>query len=251
LFLSRSLSFDFYASTRPGNKQSRYLTAVEAVFDAFNDEALLQTLRGMEAALLSLKTFTTTSKPQSPSLGSKFTIGTPRMNTPRLQTPMTYMHTENLKHEFRNSGPQTRASIIFYESKFQYEPVFEEIELPTRVVTKFWETRERLQGFKHQKKPEKLSMVEEWLQNIFPAESKTPDDSITKNIDVLKNLTDLICDIFKIKNPCLFPIALPNLSDLDEENIKEWIPGVCSPERSSKFQNTLTQRGKTQVLAFN
>lgn len=226
------------------------MAAIEAVFDAFNDEPLLQTLRGMEAALLSLKTFTTSSKPQSPSLGSKFTIGTPRMNTPRLQSPIPYMNNENLKHEFRNSGPQTRASIILFESKFNYDPVFEDIDLPTRVVTKLWETRERLQTFKLQKKTEKNSIVDEWFQTIFPAESKTPDDSITKKIDVLKKLTDLICEIFKVKNPCLFPIALPTLSDLDEENIKEWIPGVCSPERSAKNQNTLTQRGRAQVSTF-
>ena len=61
LFVVRCLSFDFYGSARPILKKnvpaSKYLSIIEKVMECFDDYLLVETVRSIEHALLSLKSY--------------------------------------------------------------------------------------------------------------------------------------------------------------------------------------------------
>jgi hypothetical protein len=279
LFINRTLTFDFYASARPLTKKSnlqavpvRYLAILEKVLECFADPALVDTIRSIEHALLSMKSYAPTPMIGSPVLGNK---------TPLLATPKTPKSTKDIGGQmYRNSGPRTRLSIAQFEGNYRYSPVFflEESErektggVANRVVARLWDTAERLKQIKalknsiNSRKPNQSSSYLQFLYDGFQmvfGSSESEESAklnpeqlrlLDTNCNRIRNAIDGVCDLLGLVNPSVAPPMhmRRTASDLigadDEGDISEWAPGICEPQRIRDMGNTLTLRGRNQVL---
>lgn len=257
-------------NSKNGSINNTYLLILDRVISCFQDEELMQVIRAIEMALLSLKSFGTHIATQSPILSSRTASATSKLMTPSLNR-------SDLAYQFRNSGPKTKGQIILFEGKYTYSPVFhsendEQNPLISRLVQKLWDTRERLINFKskHTKsnRPNDLessesffSVISDFFRSTIVDSGRSASKSLNStqlntldcNLDVLKRIIKVLCDFWGITDPSLLQSSSlkRSVSDLaladDETELFEWAPGVFEPQRNFDAGNNLTLRGRNQV----
>jgi hypothetical protein len=279
LFINRCLSFDFYASARPAMKRHpvqtnslKYLNIVEKVLEYFDDHPFSETVRSIERALLSLKSYAPTPLIGSPMLSSK---------TPLLPaTPKSTKDGPNASQTYRNTGPKTRLAISQFEGTYRYSPIFEDSDrenflvASNRLIARLWDTSERLVQIKLVKSEPKLEeshsfSPSNFIQSTYYAllgdvistkGSSLGSDQLRQlenNCARIRKSIDRLCDLLGLVNPSVSPLMnmRRSASDVigadDEGDIHEWAPGVCEPQRIREMGNTLTLRGRCQVRLNN
>lgn len=121
-FILRFNSIDIYSSARspPNSSSALHLSKLEMVMNVFSDSKLIDFIRVLETALISLDSYAaheikvSTQEAQRTSTISLFGPTTPRSKSfggDRIET-------------FQNSGPRTRSDIIALEGSFVYKPLF-------------------------------------------------------------------------------------------------------------------------------
>ena len=193
------------------------------------------------------------------------------------KTPKSTREGTSTSQTYRNTGPKTKTTITAFEGTYRYTPVFEADDaerektggVANRLVARLWDTKERLKQMKSSKSPQRrftqndtpLKYVQDTYKSLFGDEdsrelSLAPEQLqiLNTNCDRIGKVIDRLCDVLGLVNPSVAPPM--NLrrtaSDLiganDEGDILEWAPGICEPQRIKEMGNTLTLRGRNQVL---
>ncbi|KAJ3364088.1 sphingomyelin phosphodiesterase 4, neutral membrane (neutral sphingomyelinase-3) [Kappamyces sp. JEL0680] len=286
LFFQRAVTFDFYSSTRPvaqkkpapngpysTAKESKtgYMDIVELVLDHFQDDRLLELLRALETALLSLKTHQTGSQ----GMGISSPVMKTTTSTAKLPTATASRAAREGKmdvtYQYRNSGPKTKLHITTFEGgRFYYSPLFETADamgqLPSRLITVLTDAKERLSHFKTistrhpTPKQEDSSLLMSILSyargDSISTASTLSSDSLAvldKNVHRLASASDVIAHIWSLENLAQDGnhVLRRTQSDLvgllHDDTEEEPVEGVAEPQRATDVGNVLTLRGRHQV----